>query len=240
MPPPDPQIRTARGCVAAGHPVTADAAMHALEAGGNAFDAVLAALLAACVAEPVLASPGGGGFILALPAGGEPRLYDAFVHTPLVRRPAADTVAREVVTDWGTAQQAFHIGLGCAATPGLVAGIFDVHRDLARLPMPTLAAPAVQAAREGVAVSPFMAYLLTLVAPIYLERPAARAIFGDPDDSSELRGPVGAGGRLVNPDLGDMLECLAREGEGLFYRGDIAAAIVRQNRDAGGGCDGFR
>ncbi|MFZ6177269.1 gamma-glutamyltransferase family protein [Nannocystis pusilla] len=209
--------------------------MHALAAGGNAFDAVLAALMAACVAEPVLASPGGGGFILALPAGGEPRLYDAFVHTPRVRRPQAEANAREVITDWGTAQQAFHIGVGCAATPGLVAGMFAVHRELARLPMPVIAAPAVQAARDGIAVSPFMAYLMTLVAPIYLELPAARAIFGDP---AAVEGgaptPVKAGGRLVNPVLGDMLEQLAREGEDLFYRGDVAAAIVRQSREAGG------
>lgn len=206
--------------------------MHALAAGGNAFDAVLAALMAACVAEPVLASPGGGGFILALPAGQEPRLYDAFVHTPRVRRPTAEACAREVVTDWGTAQQAFHIGVGCAATPGLVAGMFAVHRELARLPMPIIAAPAVQAARDGIAVSQFMAYLMGLVAPIYLEQPAARAIFGDPRAS--IPAPVRAGGRLVNPVLGDMLEALAREGEDLFYRGDVAAAIVRQSREAGG------
>ena len=209
--------------------------MHALAAGGNAFDAVLAALLAACVAEPVLASPGGGGFILALPAGDAPRLYDAFVHTPRVRRAVAETCAREVVTDWGTAQQAFHVGVGCAATPGLVAGMYAVHRDLARLPMPVIAAPAVQAARDGIAVSAFMAYLMGLVAPIYLEQPAARAIFGDPAGTRDgAPAPVKAGGRLVNPVLGDMLEALAREGEDLFYRGDVAAAIVRQNRELGG------
>ncbi|HEY8375698.1 MAG TPA: gamma-glutamyltransferase [Nannocystis sp.] len=227
--PPDAEICTRRGCVAAGHPVTAAAAMEALAAGGNAFDAVLAALLAACVAEPVLASPGGGGFILALPAGGTARLYDAFVHTPGVKRPPADACVREVVTDWGTAQQAFHIGSGSAATPGLVAGLYAVHRDLARLPMPVIAAPAVRAAREGVVVSPFVAYLMTLVAPIYLGTPEARAIFGDPDG-----GPLRAGGRLVNPDLGDMLENLAREGEALFYRGEIAAAIDRHSRATGG------
>lgn len=215
--------------------MTAAAAVHALEAGGNAFDAVLAALFAACVAEPVLASPGGGGFILALPAGGEPRLYDAFVHTPRVRRASAEICAREVVTDWGTAQQAFHVGLGCAATPGLVAGMFAVHRDLARLSMPVIAAPAVRAAREGIAVSQFMAYLMTLVAPIYLEQPAARAIFGDPHaDPAGGPAPLRAGQRLVNPVLGDMLESLAREGEPLFYRGDVAAAMIRQSREAGG------
>ena len=222
-------LRTRHGCVAAGHPVTADAGMAALRAGGNAFDAVLAALLAACVAEPVLASPGGGGFLLALPAGGDARLYDFFVHTPKQRRPPDEAQAFEVVTDWGTAQQAFHIGLGTAATPGMIAGLFAVHRELGRLPMPEIAAPAVAAARAGVEVSPFIAYLMTLVAPIYLRTPECRALFGDP-----AGGPLPAGARLVNPDLGDTLEALAREGEALFYRGPIAAAIARCSRERGG------
>lgn len=228
MGPAEP-IRTARGCVAAGHPVTAAAGVRALEAGGNAFDAVLAALLAACVAEPVLASPGGGGFVLALPAGQQPRVFDFFVHTPQRRRARDEVDAFEIVTDWGTAQQAFQIGVGSSCTPGFVRGVFAVHRALARLPMPVIAAPAVEAARHGIDITPFVAYLMTLVAPIYLNTPDARALFG-----AEGGGPRRAGERLINADLGDMLEGLAREGEDLFYRGEVARAIVRQSRERGG------
>jgi len=89
------------GCVAAGHPVTARAAADVLRAGGNAFDAALAAVAAACVAESVLASPGGGGFLLARPADAPARIYDFFVHTPQVRRPATESSAHPIVTDWG-------------------------------------------------------------------------------------------------------------------------------------------
>lgn len=223
----DVNLHTRRGCIAAGHPVTAEAGAIALEAGGNAFDAALAALMAACVAEPVLASPGGGGFLLARPAGGDAKLFDFFVHTPVRKSPAAH--AFEVVTDWGTAQQAFHIGLGSAATPGLVKGLFAVHRALARLPMTELAAPAVAAARRGVAVTPFQAYLMTLVAPIYLAHPSARALFAGPEG-----GPKRAGDPLRNPELGDLFEALAREGEGLFYSGAVAEAIAAQCRERGG------
>ncbi|RMD68011.1 MAG: hypothetical protein D6819_10415, partial [Gammaproteobacteria bacterium] len=45
-----------KGVVAAGHPETARAGRAILEMGGNAFDAALAAHLAACVVEPVLTS----------------------------------------------------------------------------------------------------------------------------------------------------------------------------------------
>lgn len=224
-----PTNHRATGCVAAGHPVTAAAAAEILRAGGNAFDAALAAVAAACVAEPVLCSTGGGGFLLARPVDGPPRLYDFFVHTPQRRRPPAEVQAAPVVTDWGTTSQEFQIGLGTAATPGLVRGLFAVHRDLGRAPMPTILAPAVAAARAGVEVTPFQAYLMTLVAPIYLAEPAARALFG-----AATGEPLRQGERLRNPELGALLEALGREGERLFYDGEVADAIVAQCRDAGG------
>lgn len=222
-------IHEARGCVAAGHPVTAAAAAEILRAGGNAFDAALAAVAAACVAEPVLCSTGGGGFMLARPADAPAQVYDFFVHTPRRRRPAAEAQAAPVVTDWGTTSQEFQIGLGTAATPGLVRGLFAVHRDLGRTPMPTILAPAVAAARDGVEITPFQAYLLTLVAPIYLGEPASRALFGGPSGA-----PLRQGDRLRNPELGAVLEALGRAGERLFYEGEVAAAIVAQCRDTGG------
>ena len=53
-----------KGAVASGHPLTAKAATEILSAGGNAFDAVVAAGFASVVAEPSLTSLGGGGFML--------------------------------------------------------------------------------------------------------------------------------------------------------------------------------
>ena len=70
-----------KGAIAAGHPETVEAARLLLEAGGNAFYAALAALCAACVTDPVLASLGGGGLLMAA-RGRETRLYDFFTQTP--------------------------------------------------------------------------------------------------------------------------------------------------------------
>ncbi|MDH5411013.1 MAG: gamma-glutamyltransferase, partial [Alphaproteobacteria bacterium] len=71
-----------KGVIAAGDAETAAAAAEMLADGGNAFDAVLAALCVAPVSEPVLASLAGGGFLLARPADGKPVLYDFFCQTP--------------------------------------------------------------------------------------------------------------------------------------------------------------
>lgn len=218
-----------RGIVAAGHQATAAAAAEVLRAGGNAFDAAIAGLFAACVAEPVLASPGGGGFLMAHdPQAGGDLLYDFFVDTPRAKRPAPEQHFFAVEVDFGPATQEFHIGLGAAATPGFVPGLFSVHRAHGRLPMADLLAPAIAAARDGVAVNAFQAYLFAIAAPIYTREPQATAIFA-PDGQ-----PLREGDRLVNSALAETFHLLAREGENLFRDGAVGREMVRQSRELGG------
>ena len=211
------------GVVAAGHALTAAAAEDVLRAGGNAYDAVVAALAMSFVAEPVLSSPGGGGFLLAAPAGERPRVYDFFVQTPRARRPAGEVEFHPVMADFGAAQQEFHIGRGTTATPGMMRGIAEIHADLATVPLPELVAPACRLAIEGVTVSEYQAYLFGVTAAIFGASEACRAIFGSAAAPGKL---VQAGERLANPMLADALEAIAIEGADLFYRGEIAASLV--------------
>ena len=110
-----------RAIIAAGHEQTAAAAAEVISAGGNAFDGAVAALAAACVAEPVLASLGGGGFLHARPAGGEPVIYDFFVQTPRVKAATEGLDFYPIIADFGDTVQEFHIGMGAIATPGALA-----------------------------------------------------------------------------------------------------------------------
>ena len=212
-----------RGAIAAGDLETANAAAEILADGGNAFDAVLAALCVAPVSEPVLASLMGGGFLLAHPADGEPVLYDFFCQTPLVKCPPGELEFYPVNVDFGTMTQEFHIGLGAAATPGVVAGLFAAHGDLGRLPMARIVEPAVRLARQGEPVSPLQAHILDIVEPIYVATDTALALF----ESGREPGRVLREGELYRPAaMADALEALAREGRDLFYRGEIAAEIA--------------
>ncbi|MFQ5955446.1 MAG: gamma-glutamyltransferase [Kiloniellales bacterium] len=220
-----------RGVVAAGHPKTAEAARIILEDGGNAVDAALAALCAACVAEPVLCSLGGGGFLLARDPDGRGVLYDFFAQTPRRRRPPAETEFYPVLCDFGTVTQEFHIGMGSTATPGAVRGLFEVHRDLGRMPMAEIVAPAARLARDGVALNQMQSEIFQVVSPIYRATPEARAVFG----SRRRRGkPLQPGERYRTPALADTLEALAVEGDGLFYDGEIAERVARQSLERGG------
>ncbi len=222
---------TAKGAIAAGHEVTAEAAALLLEAGGNAFDAALAALCAACVAEPVLASLGGGGFLNARTAAGEHRVFDFFVQTPRRKRGLQEVEFFPIVADFGTAQQEFHIGMGSVATPGTVRGLFDVHRELGSVPMRRIVEPAVAAACDGVRLNRLQAYIFSVVAPIYRATPEARALYASPRDPQRL---YGEGELIRQPDLADTLELLALEGDRLFYEGEIARALVTLCEHQGG------
>ena len=210
------------GAVAAGHPATAEAAADVLAEGGNAFDAVVAGLLAACAAESVLTSLGGGGFLLAQPASGPPRLFDFFAQTPRRREARGALDFHPIEADFGTARQVFHIGLGSAAVPGVVRGLFEIQRSLCRLPMRRLVEPACALAREGVRINPMQAHAFRIVAPIYRATPEARALFCDADGQVPGEGAV-----LKQPLLAEVLEFLALEGDRAFYEGDIADLIAR-------------
>ncbi len=206
------------GAVAAGHDVTARAAATVLAEGGNAFDAAIAALLTACVCEPVLASLGGGGFMTARTADGKVRLLDFFCDTPIEKQPADQVEFVEVHADFGTLKQPFHIGCGATATPGMIPGLTAIAETFGTMPMADLAAPAVTAARQGVAMTPFQAFLFEVVAPILTWTAEAGALFAP--EGNMLK----AGNRLVNPALADALSALG-EGKYDHLRSTMAAAM---------------
>lgn len=221
----------ARGAVAAGHEDTAAAVAEILADGGNAFDAALAGVLAACVTEPVLASLGGGGFLLARTAGGDTTLFDFFAQTPGHCPPASQLDFRGIHADFGTVTQEFHIGLGSVAVPGLVAGIFAVHAALGHTPMARIVAPAARLARAGVPLAPLQASIMDVVSPIMLESASARKLF-----ESRIRpGMVlQTGERHAAPEFAAVIEALAKEGADLFYRGELAQTMAAMCGEAGG------
>jgi len=216
--------------VASAHPETTRAAGLVLEAGGNAFDAVIAAAWMACVAEPIFASLGGGGHALVRPVGRAPALADFFVHTPRRKR-LGELDFYPIVGNFGTDVQEFHVGHAAAATPGLVAGLFALAGRHATLPMTELAAPAVAAARGGVGLNAMQVRALDILEPIVRTSDATARLFGLAGKHAPLPSP---GCRVRNPALADCIAMLAATGADAFYRGPVGAAIAGQSRRGGG------
>jgi len=215
--------------VAAGHELTASAAAEMLEEGGNAFDAALAGMFMTFVAEAVFASPGGGGFLMARRAGRDScDLFDFFTETPRKRRADDQVEFFPIYADFGPAKQEFHIGLGSAATPGAVPGIFAIHEALGTLPTKRLVEPAVRAARRGFPLTEFQAYLFTVIAPILTASESVAKIFAPGGKLMQ------AGETFRNEELAETLEWLAEDGARLFLDGDVGKAIVAQSESQGG------
>lgn len=217
------------GIVAAGHPETARAGLKMFELGGNAFDAAVASMLAACVAEPGLTSLAGGGFLLAHTDANQNILFDFFTQTPCSKRLKSQVNFYPVDVNFGGSIQEFHIGLGSMAVPGVAAGIFHVHRTLGTLPLRVVAEPAIHLARNGVEINLFQAYTFEqILQSILLTGPEGRQIYAP-------RGAIlKAGERLVMTDWAGTLEGLVADGVREFYEGEIAEKLVRDCREGGG------
>ncbi len=164
-----------RGAVAAGNRHTAEAGAWALSQSGNAVDAVVAASLAAFVAEGPLTGPAAGGFLLLRDAGREPVLLDCFFAVPSRAQEPMD----EVLIDFGDAStQVFHVGAPSVAVPGLVAGLAEAHRHHGRLPWAELFEPALDLARAGVEMTGPQQFLLEILMPVLERTVEGRSIYG--------------------------------------------------------------
>ncbi len=207
--------------VAAGHQRTASAAELILQRGGNAFDAILAAMMMSFVAEPLLSSPGGGGFLLAAGPNQPPQLLDFFSDTPSV--PAAEIKQRNldfypIVGNFGTRSQEFHIGHAAAAVPAVPAGIFKIHQSLCSLPLNEIAQPAIEAAEQGVLINHQQAYVAMILKPIINATAESKALFSG----------MNTGTVWKNRQLATFLDSLSRSDHDWFYRGAVAQAITSQ------------
>lgn len=218
------QSNKQKGVIATGHPETANAAADILRDGGNAFDAAVAAQFTAFVAEPVLTSLAGGGFLLVEKDNGRQILYDFFVQTPVKKRDSSQTQFSPISADFGEVKQEFHIGAGSVATPGMVKGLFTVHRDLCTMPMSRLTEFAISLAKSGVKVNTFQSRIFDIVEPIYNTSDEARKIFANSDEGEILK----------LPELAAFIEELANGGEGFFYRGAPAEKISEICSEQGG------
>lgn len=216
------------GGVASGHEETSKAALEILRSGGNAFDAAIGAFCAACVCEPVLASLGGGGFLLAKTKN-ELKLFDFFVQTPQQLNP--DGEFTQIQANFGTTLQHFHIGMGSVATPSSINGIFHIHQLLGHMPLKEIFQPAIQMANNGVVINTFQAYVFTVIESILRHDPQCYQLYQAPDDANKL---IAQDQVFYLKDFADFLENLAIEGQDLFYKGEVAKSILNLVQDKGG------
>jgi gamma-glutamyltranspeptidase/glutathione hydrolase len=195
------------GMVAAGQPLATWAGVQILEAGGNAADAAVAAAFAIAVVEPTMNSIGGRTQILIRLPSGEIKGIDATTQAPMTYDPA-------------TAPQASY-GYAVVGVPGAVAGLVRLQSEFGTLPLETVMAPALRYARNGFRILPGDARRQASGAEQAAEFEGTRKYYLKADGS-----PYEAGDLLVQEDLGNTLELIAKTDGEAFYRGSIAEAMA--------------
>lgn len=214
--------------VAAGHPATAAAGLEILAAGGNAFDAAIAASLASCVAETVMTGILGGGHAIVWDAeSATARNLDFFCSVPGLGAAVRQGTLANVDIPFGVESVPYAIGPGTCAVPGVAAGLDALWREYGSLPWPELIEPALRLARDGVPLPPAHASCLAFLAPVLTL-----------DLGERIYSPGGrvleAGDLLEQPDIATALESLAAEGAASAYTGTIARALLKLSDERGG------
>jgi gamma-glutamyltranspeptidase/glutathione hydrolase len=217
----------ARGVIAAGHPLTAEAGARVLREGGNAVDAAVGAVLASFVTESPLTGLGAGGFML-VHADGEDVLLDFFVEAPGREgvEGRGELVPIEVLFD--ETPQIFNVDAASCGVPGTAAGLAAAVERFGSVPMSELARPAIELARGGVELNAQQAYIFKILEAILLRQPEGRELYAPGGNLLQ------EGERFVFEDLADSLEWLAAEGPGPFYEGEIGARVSDWVRERGG------
>ena len=214
----------AKGVVAAGHPTTAQAGAGVLREGGNAVDAAVAAMLTSFAVEPLLTGLGAGGYMLVAGGGRDATLLDFFVEAPTDPRSTdpEDSSAAELVAinvSFGDAAQVFHVGPSSCGVYGTPAGVCEAMRRWGTLPLESLAEPAARIAGDGVQLNAGQAYVAEILSDLLRSTPECAALWAP--EGRILR----EGETLRNPELGESLRRLGRDGAEPFYRGDVASAV---------------
>jgi gamma-glutamyltranspeptidase / glutathione hydrolase len=214
-------VSSTYGVVAASHPLAAAAGVQALQQGGTAVDAALAASAAIAVMEPTGNGLGSDLFALIYEA------KDGRVHGLNASGWAPRQLTRELMSEQGfETMPERHVHT--VTVPGVVAGWEAMRARFGRLDYDRLLAPAIHYAEEGFPVSEITAWLWSRSVKMLSARPEAARTF-----LIDGRAPR-AGEVFRNPGLARTLGLIARDGSAAYYRGPIADAIVRSLREQGG------
>jgi gamma-glutamyltranspeptidase / glutathione hydrolase len=214
------------GMVVAQEGAAARIGVDVLQRGGNAVDAAVAVGFALAVTYPRAGNLGGGGFMVIHLADGKNAAIDYRETAPHGITDTSFLDAQGRADPEKSRNSALAIGV-----PGTVDGLALAEQKYGsgRFTLAELIAPAIALARDGIVVTD--ATLDTSPGPLTrLSRwPASARIFLKSDGT-----PFALGDRLVQSDLADTLQAIARGGPRAFYEGSVAEKIAGAVRNAGG------
>jgi len=207
----------AQNIVATSQPLAAQAGLRMLLQGGNAVDAALAAAMTLTVVEPTGCGLGSDAFAMVWDG------RDLHGLNASGRSPAGWTPERFAGREAMPTR-----GIDTVTVPGAVSAWAALSARFGRLPLETVAAPAVAYARDGFPVSPTIAGGWAKGALQHRAEPGFAKAF-----LPNGRAPR-AGETFRHPALADSLESIAATRGEDFYRGDLARRVAAFAASLGG------
>ena len=216
-------IGAEHGMVVSAHRLASDTGVNILRKGGNAVDAAIAVAYALAVTFPEAGNIGGGGFMTIRLADGRQTFID-FRETA----PQAATANMYLDAAGNVIPLLSTRGYLAVGIPGTVAGLELARAKYGTRPRAALMASAIRLARDGFVLDQGDASFLNEGATDFAKDAPSAAIFLN-------RGkPWQKGDRLVQADLGRMLQLISTKGADAFYKGEIATRIVAASKANGG------
>ena len=220
--PPGPGFRG--GVVAVSHPLAAEAGAKMLRSGGNAIDAAAAMQFALNVVEPEFSGIGGGGFMMVHLAKGETFIIEG-------REKAPATADNTLFLNPDGSPQTFlsaSTSGQAVGVPGTLMVVATAVQRYGRKHLAEVMQPAIELAEDGFPVNFVLAGDIA---------DSSRTTFYEATRNVFRPGgvPLTTGQILRQPDLAKTLRLIADKGTKVFYRGEIAEAIVEAQRGTANG-----
>lgn len=220
----EPAAEARNGMVVSSQHLASQAGADILKAGGNAVDAAVAVGYAQAVVNPCCGNIGGGGFMTLHLADGK-NIFINFRETA----PASASADMYLDKDGNLIKDASLYGYLAAGVPGTVKGLDYALEKYGTMKREQVMAPAIKLARDGFILTRADTDVLDTTTARFKQDPEAARIFLKPDGSA-----FQPGDRLIQTDLANTLERIAKEGPPAFYEGEIPQ-IVEKASQAGGG-----
>lgn len=225
------------GMVVTSQPLAAQAGLRILMQGGNAVDAAVATAAALNVVEPMMVGMGGDVFAIVYVA----KEHKFYVLNASGKAPSGATIARFNALgytydpkNWGPGSGMPAGGILDVTVPGSVWGWDELLRRFGTMKFDRVLEPAIDYAQNGFPVSERIATEWRLPNAMPLRGCCTKL---DPDSVRTwyVNGAPPAMGQIFrNRDLAHSFRLLRKYGRDVFYRGEIARAIVAKSRALGG------
>lgn len=216
-------VAAEHGMVVSAQQLATKVGVDVLRRGGNAVDAAVAVGYALAVVYPAAGNLGGGGFMTVQLADGRKTFLDFREKAPL-----AASANMYLDKDGNVIKGLSTYGHLAVGVPGSVSGMEYARTKYGTMKRAELLKPAITLAEKGFALGQGDIDIFHTATADFSKDPASAAIFLNKGQAFQV------GQKLVQKDLAKTLKAISQRGTDGFYKGPVAAAIVKSSQRGGG------